>query len=392
MAIAGRVAMIPKGDYDATVTYQILDIVRYNDASYVAKKSSTGMLPTDTEYWMLMTQDGLLVDDALSETSERPAQNKVVNEAIQNIINGTTPAGDSNKLGGKGASEYALIKCELVNTSILEKALTLESGVYNFELGRGNYTGEDLPSKQYAYGMAGVYKPAGGGAVVVLWNQRYGLPLAINQHNGTSWLGWDTNATTADLANYLPLNCSKSLTGEMKFENAGGLGILGSGNDLIRLMTAYSSADTTNRREIILYNASQRATTDRTLQLLDVVNGKTTWLDILHSGNVGSYALPIGGGTVGSGFGNIPVTIKGKAASLLSYVIADGTLFGTLGFSAVGKLNMSDGSNTYGVHHDGNSAKVVQATSAPSDTTAVWVDTANKKVKAYIDGAWTALA
>lgn len=46
----------------------------------------------------------------------------------------------------------------------------------------------------------------------------------------------------------------------------------------------------------------------------------------------------------------------------------------------------------YIVHHDGNSQKVTSSTSAPSDTSALWVDTTNKKVKAYIDGAWTAMA
>lgn len=42
--------------------------------------------------------------------------------------------------------------------------------------------------------------------------------------------------------------------------------------------------------------------------------------------------------------------------------------------------------------HTGNSAKVIQSTTAPSDATAVWIDTTNKKLKAYIDGAWTVIA
>lgn len=48
-------------------------------------------------------------------------------------------------------------------------------------------------------------------------------------------------------------------------------------------------------------------------------------------------------------------------------------------------------SGTSEIHHDGNSAKVVVSASAPSDTSAIWIDTTNKLVKAYIDGAWTVI-
>lgn len=41
------------------------------------------------------------------------------------------------------------------------------------------------------------------------------------------------------------------------------------------------------------------------------------------------------------------------------------------------------------VLHTGNSNAVTVAATAPTDTTALWVDTANKVIKAYIDGAWT---
>lgn len=132
MAIAGRVAIVPKGDWSADVTYKRLDAVTYNNALFIAKKEvSVGILPTNIEYWMkaldgsqtipnaTKTQDGLMskedktkiddfkqykpdgetitadedgtlhgvakvtVDTALSSTSTNPVQNKVVNAAIE---------------------------------------------------------------------------------------------------------------------------------------------------------------------------------------------------------------------------------------------------------------------------------------------------------------------
>lgn len=53
MLSAGRVLIKPEGDYSPLKTYKMLDLVSYNGSSYIAKKTTTGNLPTDTEYWQL---------------------------------------------------------------------------------------------------------------------------------------------------------------------------------------------------------------------------------------------------------------------------------------------------------------------------------------------------
>ena len=53
MLSAGRVLIKPEGDYSPLKTYEMLDYVSYNGSSYIAKKTTTGNLPTDTEYWQL---------------------------------------------------------------------------------------------------------------------------------------------------------------------------------------------------------------------------------------------------------------------------------------------------------------------------------------------------
>lgn len=52
-AIAGRVLLIPKGNYDSATTYTMLDMVVYNGSSYICKQECTGVVPTNTTYWML---------------------------------------------------------------------------------------------------------------------------------------------------------------------------------------------------------------------------------------------------------------------------------------------------------------------------------------------------
>lgn len=52
MAIAGRVAIVPQGDWSAEAEYKRLDEVTYNNTMFIAKKAvPKGTLPTNAEYW-----------------------------------------------------------------------------------------------------------------------------------------------------------------------------------------------------------------------------------------------------------------------------------------------------------------------------------------------------
>ena len=53
MAVAGRILIMPKGAYDATKTYEMLDLVNHNGISWLAKKTCVGITPSDdaSEYW-----------------------------------------------------------------------------------------------------------------------------------------------------------------------------------------------------------------------------------------------------------------------------------------------------------------------------------------------------
>lgn len=65
-ASAGRVLIIPKGDYNSQTTYSMLDMVYYNGKSYICKQTSTGNDPTNTVYWQIML-DGASEFSALSD-------------------------------------------------------------------------------------------------------------------------------------------------------------------------------------------------------------------------------------------------------------------------------------------------------------------------------------
>ena len=78
MAIAGKVAILPKGEWNSAVSYEKLDAVSHDNALYIAKKPSVGQVPADGEYWMFCLQS---IDYA----------------EFEKIINGTTTVGIADK-------------------------------------------------------------------------------------------------------------------------------------------------------------------------------------------------------------------------------------------------------------------------------------------------------
>ena len=88
-ASAGRVLLIPKGDWNAETTYTGLDWVRHNGAAWVCKNTCTNVEPTEenSDNWQIIARDGQSgsvtnVDAAMSDTSENPVQNKVIKKYV----------------------------------------------------------------------------------------------------------------------------------------------------------------------------------------------------------------------------------------------------------------------------------------------------------------------
>ncbi len=85
MAIAGRVAIVPKGEWDVATNYKRLDYITYHNIAYVAKKDSVGQTPTgvSNQYWMLSTD----VSEMTGATSSANGKSGIVPQPM---------AGDNN--------------------------------------------------------------------------------------------------------------------------------------------------------------------------------------------------------------------------------------------------------------------------------------------------------
>lgn len=80
--ILGKVSILLRGEYSASTTYAKLDVVTYQGESYIAKTTTIGNLPTNTEYW------DKLVAKPIKGTDYYTIQEK--NEIEQEVIDDVT--------------------------------------------------------------------------------------------------------------------------------------------------------------------------------------------------------------------------------------------------------------------------------------------------------------
>lgn len=87
MASAGRILIMPKGNYDSSATYEMLDMVQHNGTSWVAKKTAKGIEPSaaNSEHWHSMFD--LDIANNLTTTDEGKVldarQGKLLNDKKQ---------------------------------------------------------------------------------------------------------------------------------------------------------------------------------------------------------------------------------------------------------------------------------------------------------------------
>lgn len=185
MASAGRILIIPRGEYDANETYEMLDLVNHNGFSWIAKKTVNGVEPIEGEYWhpffkvsiannLTTTEEGKVLD---------ARQGKVLNDKIAHkptFATFTVSAGGSKTLRLERYGVYFIS----TNVDALDTSCT-SAMAYG-----GNNTNSSLNAKlafikngtgvNYSVGtQAGKYND-----VTVTNNSAYDMSLSILAMNG----------------------------------------------------------------------------------------------------------------------------------------------------------------------------------------------------------------
>lgn len=105
----GKVCMVHKGDYDSTTSYEKLDAVRYNGATYISVDSVTGESPANSAKWKLLAADGvfsanagdgIVIDGMKISIADGAVTNNKLADEVNTSINGK--ANKSTTLAGYG--------------------------------------------------------------------------------------------------------------------------------------------------------------------------------------------------------------------------------------------------------------------------------------------------
>lgn len=82
----GKVSITPKGEFDAINGHEILDIISYQDRTYIAKKNApNNILPTNEEYYMKLPAGEKIAEDAAKYANEQGDYAKQQADRIYNL-------------------------------------------------------------------------------------------------------------------------------------------------------------------------------------------------------------------------------------------------------------------------------------------------------------------
>lgn len=221
------------------------------------------------------------------------------------------------------------------------------------------------------------YLPLSGGTLSGKQRFNYnGRKVTLEITSGGDFYIWDETNNKAILHATLAGGGTfhGTATGNLPLE--GGGTVKGSSATIMEL----NNTDTTSSTALLKFSTAKIGTagwfgfSGVDNPIVGLTSGSKT---LLHTGNVGSYALPLdGGGVVKSTSSRVmSVNHTDGADAYIGYYSGTSTLLGMLGFTEADKpmFIQSNGNTGQYLLHTGNSAKVAIQETAPTDTTALWV-------------------
>lgn len=358
------------------------------------------------------------IDEVLSAVSENPVQNKVVHEALKEKLGKTETAADSDKLGGRSPDYYAKAENFIPgdNYVVARSASGQSPDGYQYQLYAGNGGLKIMRSKDgwqtmepwldlsNYLGKGNVrlgditFDNNSNALIIYLDGVPYSIPFSADACPPGNFKGTAKIANGVQSHTHNSVDCTNMTIPQLK-----------------ALLETWADSDDVNISDFNIYttrvsdnlvnlwnggdNTSAigwggwwywvKIGADTTTQgyqkflvsgyfgteIYYVENRLGVWSKLrplLHSENIGSYAVANTGGTIGTGAYDTPLSIVGKTHSLIEYYNAD-SMLGRLGFTpAKTPVYYDDNWAGYLLHHDGNSAKVAIQSTAPADGLWVW--------------------
>ena len=142
MVSAGRVLLLPKGNYSATTTYDMLDLVAYNGITWLCKRQCIGITPSDSEslYWQKFgsaapiastTVPGLVMPDGNTITLNTTTGAIAVPIALTTAPGLVQPDGTTISISAQGVISCSISDLEDLGDVVFSQLANGQTLVYN---------------------------------------------------------------------------------------------------------------------------------------------------------------------------------------------------------------------------------------------------------------------
>ena len=189
MASAGRILIIPKGNWDEETEYNMLDLVFHNEASWIGKRASVGKEPTEDnkDDWMKMCGNVDLTEVLLRiaalesqmlgtiSLDDIDLTSYATKDELINYLNKSS----GGTLNGDLRLEKTLPRLQLKNT-VTSRTLTIESGetgISSFGNYNSNSDQTNLQLRKSSEGLSELLRVAVDGSKSYRLFGEHNLPL-----------------------------------------------------------------------------------------------------------------------------------------------------------------------------------------------------------------------
>lgn len=191
MAIAGKVMPRPRGEYDPTVLYDILDMVTYNNKVWMSKTSNNlSIAPTEQHNveWMLLIDGGLAVVDGVLTIEADKGSYEIKDTSGKNAFLKKNTETETVEVGL--SDDPANVQQITVNsaTTDINDAIRLERRVNDEYTAYRMYGEHNKPSGYYVGNGDATYREitivdsaSGGVSTMILLSSDTGMVLVSNR-------------------------------------------------------------------------------------------------------------------------------------------------------------------------------------------------------------------